>query len=134
MTQAYIVDDREVDRYTARRRLAKSGRFTAVHEAEDGRDFLDKLYGAVRTDGEKGPLVLMDIRMPLMDGFETAEALREKLVEHGWPKDVVVVIVSSSGAPMDRQRAMKTPLVRGYFEKPLRGHDVEEMLKLLDAA
>ncbi|WP_425074212.1 response regulator [Sagittula sp. S175] len=134
MIQAYIVDDREVDRYTARRRLAKTGRFTAVHEAEDGRIFLDKLFDAEPKLDEPGPLVLMDISMPFMDGFETVEALRARMIESGWPENVVVVIVSSSGAPKDKQRAAETPLVRGYFEKPIKVDDVEVMLSLMGAA
>lgn len=134
MIDAYIVDDREVDRYTARRRLANTGRFAAVHEAADGRIFLDKLFDRHNRADEKGPLVLMDISMPFMDGFQTVEALRCRMVENGWPEDVVVVIVSSSSAPDDRRRAAETPLVRGYFEKPLRVIDVEAMLSLMDVA
>jgi CheY-like chemotaxis protein len=132
MIDAYIVDDREVDRYTARRRLAKSGRFAAVHEAEDGRIFLDKLFDQPRVAASEGPLVLMDISMPVMDGFQTVDALRARMIEQGWPKDVIVVMVSSSSAERDRARAAERPLVRGYFEKPIRVQDVGEMLRLFE--
>lgn len=131
MTEAFIVDDREVDRFTARRRLAKSGHFSAVHEAEDGAAFLDKLFGGAPQGVGSGPLVLMDIAMPVMDGFETVDALRARMIEKGWPEDVTVVMVTSSGAEIDRARAAQRPLVRGYFEKPIRKDDVDAMMALL---
>jgi CheY-like chemotaxis protein len=134
MINAYIVDDREVDRYTARRRLSKTGRFNALYEADSGPVFLSQLYkGSDTPDISKpGPLVLMDISMPIMDGFETVEALKAKMVEEGWPSTVVVVMVTSSSAPKDKARAAELGIVRGYFEKPIRVSDVEDMLRIVD--
>lgn len=132
--QAFIVDDREVDRYTARRRLAKTGRFAEVHEAEDGRVFLRQLADTDTSQrAMAGPLILMDISMPHMDGFETVEALREQMFREGWPKEsVTVVMVSSSSAPSDKARASDTDLINAYFEKPICVADVERMIALVE--
>ncbi len=130
---AYIVDDLEVDRYTARRRLTKTGKFTDIHEVEDGRQFLRYLE-----ETEPPPmgrdekiLVLMDINMPIMNGFETVEALRERLAGSAWLDHLAVVIVSSSDAPQDRTRAADCTFVQGYLVKPIKLSDMEAIISLL---
>jgi class 3 adenylate cyclase len=64
-----VVDDNEDNRYTLTRRLAREG-YTNVAIATDGREALDVL-GARPID-----LVLLDIMMPGMNGYEVLEHLR----------------------------------------------------------
>jgi two-component system response regulator EvgA len=68
-TSVLIVDDHPSFRLSARRMLEADG-FAVVGEAEDGAAALD----AVR---ELAPdLVLLDVQLPDIDGFEVAERLR----------------------------------------------------------
>jgi adenylate cyclase len=64
-----VVDDNEDNRYTLVRRLKREG-YEAVSEAADGRQALDML-------AERGfDLVLLDIMMPGMNGYEVLEQIR----------------------------------------------------------
>ncbi|MBB4660669.1 response regulator transcription factor [Conexibacter arvalis] len=63
------VDDQEVFRRTARRLLAAAPGFEQVGEAASGPEAL-RLAAELRPD-----LVLLDVRMPGMDGIETARRL-----------------------------------------------------------
>mgnify|MGYP001605969276 CR=1 FL=1 len=126
---AYIVDDSEVDRYTARRRLTKSQRFDPVLEAADGLGFVDLFLAREAVGAEPKPLVLMDINMPQLDGFATLRALRQRLADlgQGWP--LIAVILTSSDAEEDRQRAQDDATVADYMTKPITKEDVERLLR-----
>jgi class 3 adenylate cyclase len=64
-----VVDDSRMHRMTLRKLLEQLGH--EVLEAEDGRDALDRLG---KDDGVD--LVLLDLVMPVLDGFETLAAIR----------------------------------------------------------
>lgn len=70
MTTVLIVDDYQPFRDSARG-LLESGDFDVIGEAEDGHE-------AVRLTGELRPdVVLLDVHMPDLDGFEVARRLAE---------------------------------------------------------
>lgn len=64
-----VVDDNDDNRYTLTRRLAREG-YTTVVTATNGREALDLLAGR-RVD-----LVLLDVMMPELNGYEVLERLR----------------------------------------------------------
>ena len=74
-----VVDDEEVVRLGYRRVLSADG--FRVMSAGDGREALD-LMGGDRFD-----VVLMDMRMPGMDGIELLRAIKDQ-----WPESEVVVV------------------------------------------
>jgi two-component system, NarL family, invasion response regulator UvrY len=76
------VDDQAVFRHTARDLIAATDGFQQVAEASSGPQAV-ALAAALRPD-----LVLLDVRMPDMDGIETARRLMEQ------DPGVVVVLVS----------------------------------------
>jgi len=67
-TRLLVVDDDDVNRMLACEALKEAG--FDVAEAADGREALDA-YADARPD-----LILLDVMMPVMDGFETCQALR----------------------------------------------------------
>ena len=79
-----VVDDNEDNRYTLTRRLKRQG-YDEVATAEDGRKALELL------DASSFDLVLLDIMMPEMDGYETLEAIKAN------PKlrDIPVIMISA---------------------------------------
>ncbi len=64
-----IVDDNDDNRYTLKQRLMREG-YTNIVEAEDGIAAMDLL------DSMSIDLVLLDVLMPEMDGFEVLERMR----------------------------------------------------------
>ncbi len=97
-----VVDDDEVQRDLLRKILGKDG--YSVTEANNGREALERL-------GESTPgLILLDLMMPEMDGFEFVEALRRN---EAWRSIPVLVITAKELTVDDRSR------LNGYVEKIL---------------
>ncbi len=91
--RALVVEDDESTRTMLRRTLARAG--WTVSEAADGRRGLDRMRETVPD------LILLDLMMPEMDGFECLEALR---LESAWRAVPVIVITAKTLTEADRQR------------------------------
>jgi DNA-binding NtrC family response regulator len=74
-----VVDDEEVVRLGYRRVLSQDG--FSVMAAGNGTEALDMM------DGGSFDVVLLDMRMPGMDGMEVLRAIKER-----WPQSEVVVV------------------------------------------
>ncbi|MGI3779739.1 MAG: response regulator, partial [Janthinobacterium lividum] len=88
-----VVDDDADTRLRLRATLEKQG--WSVAEAENGLDALEHVASALPR------VILLDLAMPLMDGFEFLERLRER---PGCGTVPVVVLTSLSLTPEDRRR------------------------------
>ena len=104
--KALLVEDNENNRYLAQFLLERDG--FAVTVAVDGKQALQ----AARLD--KPDVVLMDIQMPDMDGYQTAERFKSEPIL----RDIPLVGVSSFVMPGDREKALQVGFV-GYIEKPI---------------
>lgn len=116
-----VVDDQEIDRYTTKRQLAKASGFGPVLEYGSGEDLLDRVFDGHDSDAiENLPLVvLMDVNMLRLSGFETVEALQARMNEGRGPKSIAVMMLTSSDNPVDRAKADALHSVKGYNLKPL---------------
>jgi CheY-like chemotaxis protein len=100
-----LVDDEGSIRTICRVNLEGDG--MAVVEAADGREALE------RVREEQPELVLLDVMMPEVDGWEVAE----QLASDPATRDVPVVFLSACAAREDRERAQELGAV-GYIVKP----------------
>ena len=115
-----LVEDNENNRYLAQFLLEREGFDVAL--AVNGKQALE----AARLS--KPDLVVMDIQMPEMDGYETAERFK------GDPAlaETPLVGVSSFAMVGDRSKALKVGFA-GYIEKPINpdtfAKEVNQFLK-----
>ncbi len=106
-----IVDDIKDNRKLIRSALEPIG--LNIIEAKHGKDALDKLRNI------KINLILMDIKMPVMDGYEATQIIRDdpKL------KDIAVVAVTASVMGKDMEK-IKQYKFDGYLRKPVTYEDL----------
>ena len=98
-----IVDDHDGFRAFARSLLTSEG-FDVVGEAGDG-------ASAIRAAEQLGPdVVLLDVQLPDLDGFEVAERLALD------PHPPAVVLISTRAASSYRRRLVATS-ARGFISK-----------------
>jgi CheY-like chemotaxis protein len=111
-----IVDDdvRNVFALTS----ALEARGMLVRFAENGREAIDQLREDPDVD-----LVLMDVMMPEMDGYETTRAVREMPQFEGLP----IIALTAKAMKGDREKSIQSG-ASDYITKPV---DVEQLLSLM---
>ncbi|HEX9037900.1 MAG TPA: response regulator transcription factor [Ktedonobacterales bacterium] len=87
--RALLVDDQTLLRQSFQRLLElEGGRIEVVGAAADGQDALDQI-ARLASQGRAPQVVLMDVRMPRMDGVQTTARIHER-----WP-DVRVMMLTT---------------------------------------
>ncbi|MBI5381786.1 MAG: response regulator [Opitutae bacterium] len=100
-----LIEDNEANRYLATFLLRQMG--CTVEHAANGRD------GLVLAERLHPALIVLDIQMPEMDGYEVATRLRAEPTTAKIP----ILVVTSYAMSGDRERAMALG-VDDYLEKP----------------
>ena len=108
---ALVIEDSTTMRQLLTLALRRIPGLTFV-EATNGAEAL-----ALVTD-RRFDLILLDLNMPVMDGF----AFLERLAERGGTRPPIIVITTES-SPEDRERARSLGAV-AYVTKPVRGHEL----------
>jgi CheY-like chemotaxis protein len=108
-----IVDDNATNRLLAQRVLSKLG--IASETAEDGAQAVAALQQ------RRWSLVLMDCQMPVLDGFEATQQIRE--LEKSLGRRTPVVALSAGAMSEERERCIAADM-DGFLAKPLVPRDL----------
>lgn len=114
--QILIVDDKWENRSVLRSMLEPLG--FELHEATDGQQALDRAIAL------KPHLILLDLRMPIMDGFEVVRRLRA----HPGMEKMVVVAISASAFEHNRMASLEAGC-DDFLAKPFRLQKLLEILQ-----
>ena len=123
-----LVEDDDVAAEAVVRSMQRAGIPCSVTWVEDGQAALEVLRGQDTKHHVPRPrLILLDLNMPRMNGFEFLEAARAdpRL------KDEVVFVLTTSAADTDRSRAYNEN-VAGYMVKSAVGPQFAKLTQLLD--
>jgi CheY-like chemotaxis protein len=120
-----LIDDSEPDLLFTRIVLERAQVAHEILSFESARDALGWLRESGAHDAD---LILLDINMPGMNGFEFLGAYEQ---EHLEPRAPAVVMLTSSADPGDRRRAESFASVRGYVTKPLAAAEAKALPTLL---
>ena len=105
-SRVLVIEDNEQSMYLVSFILEKNG--CEVLQARNG---LDGVKMAVENEPD---LILLDIQLPVMDGYSVARAIRKEPTLKNTP----MVAVTSYAMPGDRDQAMQAGCT-GYIEKPI---------------
>ena len=97
----------------------------SVYDGQKAIEFFDQLI-QVETPTNIPELILLDINMPIMDGWEFLQIFSKKFKTRF--SEVKIAIVSSSVNPADFEKAKEFPFVIDFISKPITA----EILKGID--
>jgi CheY-like chemotaxis protein len=121
-----VAEDNKNDAFLLERACRKAGIDAILNFVSDGQQAVDFLSG--QGEGSRLPqLLLLDLKMPLMDGFDVLRWLR---AQPGL-KRLLVVVLTSSGEQKDIDRAYDLG-ANSYLVKPSSYEGLVDCAKLLD--
>ena len=113
-----VTDDNLVNQRLVTRLLEKRGH--RVTTASNGLEALEALQK------EPYDLVLMDVQMPRMDGFEATAKIRKS--ENGTNSRIPIIALTAHAMKGDRERCLAAGM-DGYLTKPIRLPELEELIQ-----
>jgi PAS domain S-box-containing protein len=118
-----VVDDRRDIRFLSKRILATAG--ATVDEAEDGAIAVEYIHNCVGT-ARSPDLILLDMQMPNLDGYQTAQQLRQM----GYSRPIIALTADAMQG--DMQRCIESGC-NAYLSKPIDAASLLELVSRLVA-
>jgi two-component system sensor histidine kinase/response regulator len=112
-----LAEDHPVNQKVAVRMLERMGQSVVV--ASDGREAISAL------EADNFDLILMDVQMPEMDGFEAVRIIRQR--EQATGEHMPILALTAHAMHGDRERCLSAGF-DGYLAKPIRQEDLETAL------
>ncbi len=126
MNHILLVDDDNVHHVVTSMLIKKLPFRLESSKAMDGLEALNMIKANLDTPPD---LILLDLNMPVMNGWEFLEKIAE--LESQMPRSPVICILSSTIAPDDIERANSYSNVHSFISKPLLKNDMINLLTSL---
>jgi len=118
----WVVDDDTIYQIIVNKIIQKSEMFSTISSFKNGKDAINAVSNSLNNIESFPDIILLDINMPIMDGWEFMEELQ--VLKPSINKQIIVYIVSSSIAVEDKNKAKSYPDILGYLSKPVNINDL----------
>lgn len=129
-----IIDDNEADVFYAKCMFKKMNLELNVLTCRNGEEavsFFENYEANKKLFGDDFPplLIMLDINMPLMNGWEFLDEYVQRFANHPNYSSAIFVMFSSSVSPQDLSRVQSYDCVKGYLNKPLSIDGFEKVIE-----
>lgn len=125
-----LIDDDDTTNYLNKRLLAElrvSREIKVLKNGKEAIDYLSKACAGSPAAGYTCPdLIFLDIKMPMMDGFEFLEEYQRLGLDAD--DHVIIMMLTSSASFYDLERIKTFKKVRKHYSKALTKHDIKEIM------
>ena len=121
-----LIDDDETTNFLHKRLLQRLQVAGQVIVTTNGEDALNYLQQTALPSPSLPDLIFLDIKMPVMDGFEFLDAYEKSPLFK--EKFIPIYMLTTSVSPTDFDRLKKYPMVTDYLAKPLTEDKVNQLL------
>ena len=128
MDRCYLIDDDKIFNLISTKMIERSGWECEVFVFNSAELALKQLIQDLNQPELIPSLVLLDIRMPDMDGITFLHKLNELPLD--LIKSIKVFMLSSSLDERDMQVAKQFSIVKGFLSKPLSVSDLNQIINL----
>ncbi|MBP2282246.1 CheY-like chemotaxis protein [Flavobacterium sp. CG_23.5] len=118
----WVIDDDAIYQIIVNKIIQKSEMFSAISSFKNGKEAIDVVTNSLNNCESLPDIILLDINMPIMDGWEFMEEL--ETLKSSITKQIIVYIVSSSIAIEDKNKSKTYPDILGYLSKPININDL----------
>ncbi len=118
-----LAEDNEINQQVALQFLQMRGHHVRI--VNNGKEAIEALAA------ERFDIVLMDVQMPVMDGFQATATIREK--EESTGERLPIVAMTGYAMKGDRQRCLDAGM-DGYVCKPIRSQELFEVVESFGTA
>jgi CheY-like chemotaxis protein len=117
-----LIDDDTATNFISKMLIKKSGITNHIETVSNGKQALEYLtnsgkYEKTGIDYPKPTLILLDINMPVMDGWEFVQLYSE--LDSYQKGEIVIIMLTSSLNPDDKERARNIDAISGFRNKIL---------------
>ncbi|RZL17087.1 MAG: response regulator [Pedobacter sp.] len=122
-----VIDDDDINIFIIKKIVAKTGFNVEMISKNNGQLAIDYL-ATLKDDPERFPhLMLIDINMPVLNGWEFLETYDKS----GFTLKADMYMLSSSVYENDIEKAKTFKAIKGFISKPLSVERLTELLKLI---
>ncbi|WP_415370922.1 response regulator [Patiriisocius sp. Uisw_047] len=124
-----IVDDDKIYTFLVKKTIEQTDLVETIKVFENGLDAIDFLKNNAANRDTLPEIILLDLSMPVMDGWEFLEEYI--LLSPKLDRKITIYIVSSSISPFDIAKAKSISFVTDFIIKPVSKEKFIEIFKKL---
>lgn len=127
-----LIDDDEIYKFTVSSTIKIKKLAQEVLAFSDGEEAIDFINDNLSDKNQLPDVILLDINMPIMDGFQFMEEYVK--IKPSVGKKIIIYMVSSSLDPIDLKKSKTFNDVSDYIIKPIKPTELTEIVGRLSIA